>query len=233
VNAQFVSDGVSHVRTLGVIELTESHTGSYLKTKMESLLEDSYGLDTVQVYSVTTENGANMVKAVALMEQDQKEMLEKMDNDFEQITDIQNQFYIDVGESLELNADATVLNCVRCVAHTLQLVVADVSKVCQSELKSVREFVKKIKSSKFRERFALSGTSRPLLDVVTSWMSTYLMLKNILDNMEFYKELSNVKNIDIELPVAIQQFIEKHVQAFTPLYYATKYFQEQQLTMGK
>jgi hypothetical protein len=235
INAQFLKDGVMQIRTLGVIELIHSHTGKYLKSKLEQLLDEKYGLSTVQVYSVTTDNGANMVKAVSLLEMDQQQilLLEQMDMDFEQFIEGQDEFYVDVAEKLELETDSTVLNCVRCVAHTLQLVVCDVAKTCKSELKIVRDFVKLMKTSKFRERFALTSTSRPLLDVVTRWMSTYLMMKNLLDNMPFYKDLSNDPNIDVELPANIQDFIQKYVSAFAPLYFATKCFQEEQLTMGK
>jgi hypothetical protein len=228
INAQFVDDGSIHVRTLGVIELTQSHTGEYLKSKLRTLLEENYGFSTVQVYSVTTDNGANMVKAVSLMEHDQKEFLERSGLDLENDEESQD-FYVDVAEQLEMSP--TILNCVRCVAHTLQLVVADVAKNCKCELQIIRDLVKKMKTTKFRERFALTGT--PMLDVVTRWMSTYLMVKNIFDNMEFYNDLNNDPNIEVEIPANIRAFIATYVEAFTPLYFATKHFQETQLTMGE
>jgi hypothetical protein len=58
-------------------------------------------------------------------------------------------------------------------------------------------------------------------------------MKNLLDNMAFYKDIISDPNIEVELPQHIQDFIEKYVAAFTPLYFATKYFQEEQLTMGE
>jgi hypothetical protein len=116
INGQFLRDGAMQIRTLGVIELTQREKRLYLKTKLESLLEN-YGVSPLSVYSITTDNGANMVKAVTLLENDQKDILEKMDFDFEKIPDSNKKIYVDVANELEGDTQPTVLSCMMRGTH--------------------------------------------------------------------------------------------------------------------
>lgn len=54
---------------IGVIELHERHTGAYLKEKVEELC-GKFGIKWWQIYSVTVDNGRNVVKAVDLMKEE-------------------------------------------------------------------------------------------------------------------------------------------------------------------
>lgn len=54
---------------LGVIELHDRHTAVYLKEKVDELC-GKFGLKRWQIYSVTVDNGRNVVKAVDLMKED-------------------------------------------------------------------------------------------------------------------------------------------------------------------
>ena len=66
INAQY-SDGKGVVlRTLAVRDLTERHTPEYISTVVMDVLRQ-YNISLQQVYSVTTDNGANILKAVTLM----------------------------------------------------------------------------------------------------------------------------------------------------------------------
>ena len=44
-------------------ELKENHTGVYLKTVLNKVIEQ-YGIKSHQIYSLTSDNGANMLKCV-------------------------------------------------------------------------------------------------------------------------------------------------------------------------
>ncbi len=63
------------LRTLAMKELTESQTGLYLKRQILETIEQ-YGISISQIYSVTTDNGANMLNAVKRLMEHQRLTLE-------------------------------------------------------------------------------------------------------------------------------------------------------------
>lgn len=112
VNAQFISNNEIQVRTLGMIELKKRHTAEYLKTEVENILQ-SYGCKLVNVFCCTTDNGANMVKCINLLEENQEnEMDVGLDNDDE----IDENNIEKIKKVLQ-----PTLRCVRCASHTLYI----------------------------------------------------------------------------------------------------------------
>lgn len=185
INVQFIDKNNSiQIRTLGMVQLIERHTSQYLKTEIEKLLKD-YDCKLIQVLCCTIDNGANMVKCVNLLQ-----VAQETDNETEV-----NDAAIDVENSMQ---GVGILICVRCASHTLQLAVNDVLKVEKTAtyIKSIREKIKKAKSTTYKQIFELSKINIPPLDIVTRWNSTFLMIKSISDNKEFYKKLDNGKFID-------------------------------------
>lgn len=81
VNFQYTDGQQIVLRTLAVRELTEKHTGSYISSIVRRVLEE-YNLTLNQIYSVTTDKGANMVKAVSLMTEMQGEGIQGMDDEY-------------------------------------------------------------------------------------------------------------------------------------------------------
>lgn len=63
ISAQFLVDGKHKIRSIGMVELKESHTGEYLARVICELLS-KYGVKPQQVVSITTDNGANVVKMI-------------------------------------------------------------------------------------------------------------------------------------------------------------------------
>lgn len=91
-----------------MIELKERHTSEYLKQQIELILTE-YHCNLRQIFCCTTDNGANMVKCVKLLECDQEsEITENEDNNDEDITK-------------EIIGSLSTLRCVRCASHTLQV----------------------------------------------------------------------------------------------------------------
>ena len=64
VNLQFVSDGKIQLRTLATKELKGNHSGFYLRTVLDEVIEQ-YGIKSNQIYSLTAYNGANMLNVYA------------------------------------------------------------------------------------------------------------------------------------------------------------------------
>lgn len=63
VSVQFIVEKTLIVRSLGLIELGERHTGKYLSTVLSDLLT-KFDIKKRQVISITTDNGKNVVKMV-------------------------------------------------------------------------------------------------------------------------------------------------------------------------
>lgn len=63
INVQYfnLSERKIAIRTLGVIELKKRHTSSYLQSRVNEVLE-LYGIDQRNIYTFTSDNGANMIK---------------------------------------------------------------------------------------------------------------------------------------------------------------------------
>ena len=58
-------------------ELNKNHIGFYLKTVLDEVIEQ-YGIKSNQIYSITTDNGANMLKCVCLFSEE--DVTERTDN---------------------------------------------------------------------------------------------------------------------------------------------------------
>lgn len=71
VSIQFVMNGKVGVRSLGMTELLDSRTGVHLAAVLCARLKD-YGIDLKQILTVTTDNGANVLKILSEQKQLQK-----------------------------------------------------------------------------------------------------------------------------------------------------------------
>ena len=60
-----MSNGIVKLITLALKELTSRQTGEHLKSILNSTLQESH-IEKNQVYSITVDNGANMMRAVGL-----------------------------------------------------------------------------------------------------------------------------------------------------------------------
>lgn len=72
VNLQYLVGPKIVIRTLAMIEVTKQHTAGNLKVEILNVLKE-YNVNLLQILCITTDNGANMVKAVKLLK---KESLE-------------------------------------------------------------------------------------------------------------------------------------------------------------
>lgn len=70
----------------------------------------------------------------------------------------------------------------RCAAHTLQLAIRDGLKIPEVRhiLSKTRNVVKKLRTPQMIDVIRTDGGLLPIIDVVTRWGSTYLMLERIV-----------------------------------------------------
>jgi hypothetical protein len=198
VNVQFFCETRKKliIRTLGIIELNRSHTAVYLKSELKKLLA-VFAIDVRDIYTFTSDNGANMICLGKLMRRNQHDVMLS-----DEILQMRDQFENDESESDDENEDSnfpeaesnitteavnhiiqdqndgmiSFLTVVRCAAHTLQLAVYDVIKMLRfkSSVNKILSVVKELRSTAYLD-FILPGVKTIKLNNVTRWNSTYKM----------------------------------------------------------
>ncbi|KAF0707481.1 zinc finger BED domain-containing protein RICESLEEPER 1-like isoform X1, partial [Aphis craccivora] len=158
VNIQYFKDEKLNIKTIGMTELFNRHTSEYLKQVLINILR-KYNIDNRQVFSITCDNGANIVKMVRILndtdevheddgassESDLDEIESPISGDTDYLTESQlNTVLLEGGDFSDFSADdlqneivATMscneqdplTQCVRCSAHTLQLCIDNGLKV--------------------------------------------------------------------------------------------------------
>lgn len=66
INIQYIKNSEIVVRNLAVVEVIQSQTGMFLKSKLEEVLME-FNISIDQIYCICTDNGANMIKMVKLI----------------------------------------------------------------------------------------------------------------------------------------------------------------------
>lgn len=171
------------IRTIAMHVLKSAHTAEQIKDMIIKNLRE-YNIRLEQVLAVTSDNGKNMLKSIALINEA-----------FEQPTD--SEEYIDHNvlddeyyENLlsEVRAMFTETNYtslihgISCGAHCLHLIVTHAIKNSTETVKLIgkcRELAKKLRCPTFRAILNSVGSSMAILDVSTRWNSIFSMV-NIL-----------------------------------------------------
>lgn len=199
-----------------MIQLNKRHTAQYLKVEVMKCLAE-YNIDISQIYSNTTDNGANVVKVSKLLQELQEENL-LMAEEEDELTNANSTY-----KSFESQI-SSVFSVVRCAAHTIQLAAYDVIGVLQSQINDVRDVAKKIRTNL---RTGNRDISLPCLDNSTRWNSTYDMITSILGLKDYINDLDDCTNISIDWT-----FVERFATAFKPLAECTTHMQKEQYVIG-
>ncbi|XP_017139241.1 uncharacterized protein LOC108153647 [Drosophila miranda] len=212
VSAQFYEDKAIKVVTLGVIELNKEHTGASLGAETENILEE-FGLTRNQIYSVTSDNGRDVIKSIGIKNED-----------FDGSCD-------DDEEELKPQVNIYSIASVRCAAHTLQLAVKDFLKTFAKDtlIGKARRLVKALRTVTYRASISHEGLSQPLIDSPTMWTSTYEMLERLLLFKNFCE---NHGNELLTFSEADWTEVKELVEALEPIYLANQKLQTEQLYLG-
>lgn len=257
INIQFCQSGNFALRTLTVKELKESHTAEYIrKVVKECLKKFSISLD--QIYSVTTDNGANFLKAVQLFQSDTDPTLglplewEEVDPDLEiresdwepdwSDTNIQTTENAESYDDLHATFNTALINMspvlkgLRCAAHSLQLAVHDFLKL-KSPTKVIaasRKLVAKLRTPNLRYVLEGKQLKPPPPDVLTRWNSTFDMISSLLNLKDCCQELKTngiLKNVAITENAWKE--LEGLVKILEPAKIATVALQRESITGGE
>lgn len=233
VNVQYIKNKCVQIKTLAVKELKSSHTGEYLKTIILDILKE-YDVNINQILTITTDNGANMLKAVKNLNEDlQSSMENEVENDTAdsetEDEDVAPVFSEERLESIRLNFASYNITGVRCGAHTLQLCVYDVIKNAEIKMKldKCRSVVKKLRTQNYLIILKNGRYKKPLLDCLTRWNSTFIMLERLLEIRDIVHSLIDENN-SLHLSPDDWSFICEFVETFKPIYFATMKLQSEQ-----
>lgn len=168
---------------LNVAELQHPHTGEAIASSLEECLT-GWGISAEKVILVITDNGANMIKAVRLLREQEDRLSEGGDDESSGELD-SDEDDIPLARLLEFEFPPTVsYRRLPCMAHSLQLVVKDVGRHALYEpvITKARKLVQSIrKSSVLMDKLARLSSKTVCIDCPTRWSSTYAMLKRLID----------------------------------------------------
>ena len=234
ISAQFIMTSQMKSIILGMIELkgANSSTAKNLALEVMKTLQ-KYNIQLNQIVSITSDNGANMLKATNILCFVSEESQEETDEIYT------NEDYLRKIEAIEKVPNILIGNIqvCRCAAHT----ALDVTK-CKEIMKhlmdcrNLTKYLRKI-SNGYREIFEFRKLKIPQLDCPTRWGSTYTMLQSLLEAKDVLSNIASIKNKseeeNFEIDDVFWDFIESYCLVFGPLQKTIKKFQEEQLHYGK
>lgn len=202
VTIAYMHGGEICVRTISMHVLKASHTGAHIRDLLKNILAD-YGIRLAQIVSITTDNGSNMLKAIALLDnlyqnkkasnidqttQNQPGQSESTGNEDEDEyyinTDIFDEEYYrnllsEVESEFETTCSSDLIHGIPCAAHCIDLVVShavDTSPEIVRLLKKCRTLAKTLRTPTLRAKLKAENFNMAMIDVSTRWNSVYTMV---------------------------------------------------------
>lgn len=243
INIQYSHNGVIVLKTLATKELTDRHTGAYVKKLTEEVLS-IYGIPLSNIFSLTVDNGSNMLKLGQLLraaQQTAAEADEEADRDLIDEEDI-NWIYEGNGDHEDTDNSAfediiavlMLLKLVRCAAHTLQLAVTGSIKHSKVEeyLQKARDAVKNIRKPTVLQvmRRMYPESKKPTLDVATRWHSTIDMLLSLIKCRDF---CDNSTDPLLKFDESDWEQLKVIIDSLMPAKIATKNLQSEKITLSE
>lgn len=197
ITIAYMHEGKVSIRTISMHVLKAAHTGSHIRNLVKDILAD-YGISLAQIVSITTDNGSNMIKAIALLDafyQDLKAMSNKNEKEDEDEDDDDDEYFInadifdedyyrnvlnDAKSELESECSSDLIHGISCAAHCIDLVVKHAVKNSPEIvriLNKCRTLAKLLRTPKLRAKLKEANLNMAMLDVDTRWNSIYSMVK--------------------------------------------------------
>lgn len=189
ISIAYMVNGKKTVRTIGMHVLKYSHTADYIAETIKTHLS-YYNIQLNQVISITTDNGKNMVKSVALLDhiyQANKVSTDEVTEvDIDEIIDhdiFDEEYYDDLLANVRLSfpdiIHSDMIHGVACAAHCIHLVIMhaiEKSERIANMIDKGRQLAKVLRTPKVRAMIKAAGYNAALLDVVTRWNSICCMV---------------------------------------------------------
>ncbi|XP_065080637.1 uncharacterized protein LOC135703371 [Ochlerotatus camptorhynchus] len=123
-----------------------------------------------------------------------------------------------------------ILGSVRCAAHTAQLAVWDVIKPYEKRIRKIQKLVIKLRQTEYHKFVKQHDAHLPPISNKTRWNSTYLMLKSLLKQKQFFSMLKKAyPEIDFS---PHWKFIERFCEAFEAPFVLTMQLQKRHVVLS-
>ncbi|XP_011172858.1 uncharacterized protein LOC105205238 [Solenopsis invicta] len=258
INVQYIKSSKILLRTLGLAELKEKPTKVYLTTIIRNVCS-RYNIYMDQIYTIITDSSANMLKAAKMLSSDYSEFDEANVNKRANVdVDLNLQLELDEPEkneenepedhaenvlqiienSIDSNFSNSILTGVRCIAHTLQLIVDDALKINEAEgilsvIKKARRLVKKLRTPTFLFMLKKQNLKKPIIDYPARCCSTIIMLERLLLLKDYCTELAVTKFEKFETLTDTEwETIQEVCQTLQPIKICIEKLQAEQLTLS-
>lgn len=203
INISYLVNNIIVVRTIGMHVLRFTQTAKNIANIIKKILSE-FQIFLNQVLSVTTDNGKNLVKAVALLDAEYQEekgaqedstdqaFINQINEIFESSDDEENidsdifdeTYYLDLLANIRcLFEDAVytdLIHGISCAAHCFHLIVTNAIKKSEEThqlLEKCRSLVKKLRTPTFRALIDENKLLHAKLDVPTRWNSICVMVR--------------------------------------------------------
>ena len=192
-----VTSGKPQHAFLNLTSIQHPHTGDMLAGCLNSSLEQ-WGITREQVLLVITDNGANMAKAVRLVQERHRAEMDTSSEELEEYEDAdeamtgQEEEESDVGEDEDCEEEdndfldvplpqLSLFHWLPCMAHTLQLIIKLAYRHYDKLITKTRQLVGRIrKSSVVVEKLVEKCGRTVISDCTTRWNSTHQMINRLL-----------------------------------------------------
>lgn len=190
VSISYMFNGEICIRTIGMHVLKASHTGPYIRDVLKEILS-KYDIRLAQIISVTSDNGKNIVKAIALLDSYYQSSLIHLhlhddgeEDEYYINTDVFDQEYYDslleeVRPMFENALTSDLISGISCAAHCIHLVVShavDNSLEIGCLIGQCRSLVKILRTPTFRSKLKAAEMNMAKIDVETRWNSIFSMV---------------------------------------------------------
>lgn len=128
--------------------------------------------------------------------------------------------------------EGTLCSKMVCGAHTCQLAAKDVIKHYQAKISDIRAVVKISKRQEFTELLADAGVPSLHTDVAPRWDSLFLMISDVNKYRDKLQEIA-LTHHRFEISESTWEFVTEFIQAFTPVHFAMKDFQQADMTISE
>lgn len=198
VSIAFRVDGQTNIRTIGMHILRISHTGKNISDIVKQNLSE-FDISLSQVLSVTSDNGKNIVKSIALLDAHYQESMsndlnsscssesdEGDESESDEAIDgniFDHNYYSDLLTNARSAFDhveyTDLILGISCAAHCINLVVRKGIDNCQTTLDMLtkcRSLSKKLRTPTFRNIMKDKKLKMAQMDQETRWNSIYRMV---------------------------------------------------------
>lgn len=187
INIAYMFNEKVVIRTIGMPVLRFTHTATNLVKVIKKYLSDHF-IRLDQIISFTTDNGKNMIKSAALINNEyMEECIEDIDEEFIDNDIFDESYYDDLLKDIctqfSGSNDSNLIYSLPCAAHCIHLVIKhsiDASPDIKILLDRCRKLVKKLRTQAVWNLLEDFKSKMAIIDVETRWNSIFSMVCNDL-----------------------------------------------------